>query len=311
MEVRPYKAAFEHQWNQFNATAFNGHFLFDRRYMDYHAERFSDKSLLIFDNDILIGLLPACVTEEQIISHGGLTFGGIILGKAISQRSCIRYLAAIIDYYRNEGARQMRYKAMPALYWPKQYFNVEFALSYLNFKLVRRDASTSIFMAQRGKLSKGRKAAISKAKKHNIQLSESTDFERFFAMQNANIGKKYGASSVHSADEMRLLQSRFPANIKLTLATTEGQLLAGAICYHNRHVKHLQYFAMNAAGEHISATDLIIDHLVDTAASADQTIFDFGISTERDGSYLNEGLSRYKESFGGVTTLYDTYELTL
>ena len=30
------------EWNQFVAQSKNGTFLFDRRYMDYHAERFED-----------------------------------------------------------------------------------------------------------------------------------------------------------------------------------------------------------------------------------------------------------------------------
>jgi len=37
--------------------------------------------------------------------------------------------------------------------------------------------------------------------------------------------------------------------------------------------------------------------------------FDFGISTEDDGRFLNEGLAAYKESFGGRSVVHDFYEL--
>jgi hypothetical protein len=39
--------------------------------------------------------------------------------------------------------------------------------------------------------------------------------------------------------------------------------------------------------------------------------FDFGISTERDGEYLNAQLAYQKEGFGGRGLCYDHYEWTL
>ena len=44
---------------------------------------------------------------------------------------------------------------------------------------------------------------------------------------------------------------------------------------------------------------------------ADKTYFDFGISTERDGAYLNLGLVRNKESYGARGVAYDRYEIAL
>ena len=42
-----------------------------------------------------------------------------------------------------------------------------------------------------------------------------------------------------------------------------------------------------------------------------EAIFDFGISTEQGGRYLNEGLIFQKEGFGARTVVYDTYELNI
>ena len=39
--------------------------------------------------------------------------------------------------------------------------------------------------------------------------------------------------------------------------------------------------------------------------------FDFGISTEQNGSYLNLKLLENKESFGARAVIYDFYELTV
>ena len=45
-------------WNQFNRQSKNYLFMFDRDYMDYHRDRFKDHSLLFYDEDRLIALLP-------------------------------------------------------------------------------------------------------------------------------------------------------------------------------------------------------------------------------------------------------------
>ena len=37
--------------------------------------------------------------------------------------------------------------------------------------------------------------------------------------------------------------------------------------------------------------------------------FDFGISTENDGKYLNNNLFNFKNGFGGGGTLYQTYKI--
>jgi hypothetical protein len=46
MIVRRCTAADQAAWDDFVRTSKNGLFLFERGYMDYHAERFSDHSLL-------------------------------------------------------------------------------------------------------------------------------------------------------------------------------------------------------------------------------------------------------------------------
>jgi hypothetical protein len=45
----PHKGA----WNLFVRSAKNGLFMFDRNYMDYHAGRFSDHSLIAFDEGLI------------------------------------------------------------------------------------------------------------------------------------------------------------------------------------------------------------------------------------------------------------------
>ena len=47
-DIRRYTPSLADEWNAFVAQSKNGTVLFDRRYMDYHADRFSDCSLLFY-----------------------------------------------------------------------------------------------------------------------------------------------------------------------------------------------------------------------------------------------------------------------
>lgn len=77
-----YHASQAREWDQAVGTSRNGTFLLRRSFMDYHANRFTDHSLL-FKNQTghILGLLPAHIRPEQhlAISHGGLTYGGLVL----------------------------------------------------------------------------------------------------------------------------------------------------------------------------------------------------------------------------------------
>jgi len=60
----------------------------------------------------------------------------------------------------------------------------------------------------------------------------------------------------------------------------------------------------------MGALDRIINYLIESY-SADKEYFDFGISTENNGTFLNTGLMANKESFGGRAIVYDSYELEI
>ena len=79
IRVEPYTSQHKQAWDDMIAHSRNGVFLFFRDYMEYHIDRFQDASLLFFDErNLLLAVLPANRNGDQVISHGGLTFGGLI-----------------------------------------------------------------------------------------------------------------------------------------------------------------------------------------------------------------------------------------
>ena len=84
MEIKNYSAERKKEWDNFLETSKSPVFLFKRDYMEYHRDRFKDKSLMFYDDGKLIAILPANVDKKEIVSHGGLTFGGynhVVIGE--------------------------------------------------------------------------------------------------------------------------------------------------------------------------------------------------------------------------------------
>src|SRR4051794_39650681 len=79
--VRRYTPALQAQWDEFISRARNATFLFNREYMEYHAERFLDHSLMLHQGKDLVAVLPANMDADGVLaSHDGLTYGGLVVG---------------------------------------------------------------------------------------------------------------------------------------------------------------------------------------------------------------------------------------
>jgi hypothetical protein len=140
-----------------------------------------------------------------------------------------------------------------------------------------------------------------------VQIAESKDFNAFWEILNGNLISKFNTKPVHSVEEVILLTSRFPENIKLYVAEQKGVILAGTLLYLMKDVIHVQYISASEIGKEIGAIDLLFEKLINIVYSH-IPIFDFGQSTEKSGNYLNENLIFQKEGFGGRGIVYDTYK---
>ena len=91
IKIIHYTDKYKSLWDEFVQKSKNGIFMFFRDYMDYHSYRFEDKSLLFFENNKLIALLPANRNQEDLVSHGGLTFGGIVADDGMTVAGMLKF----------------------------------------------------------------------------------------------------------------------------------------------------------------------------------------------------------------------------
>jgi hypothetical protein len=278
--------------------------------MDYHSDRFEDASLLFYTGDAPIALLPANLRDRTLFSHEGLTFGGVVSGNRMTTGTMIDLFEALLEYLKARGIAKLVYKAVPHIYHSLPAEEDLYALFRTGATLIRRDLSLSIYMPDRMRFQERRRRVIRKAGRRALSVSQSFDFDGFMGTVARVLMERHGVQPVHTGDEMELLASRFPDNIKLFTACDNGSILAGTIIYESDNVAHCQYLASSPEGREAGALDAVINYLVSEHYGS-KKYFDFGISTERDGRFLNAGLCEFKEGFGARAVAYDWYGLGL
>jgi hypothetical protein len=288
----------------------NGTFLHRRGFMEYHADRFVDASVVVRDETgHVLAVLPANRLDQRVISHGGLTYGGLIYSHRLKQAGCIDVLERVVAHYRDAGTTKLTYKAIPQVFHRSMAQEDLYALTRMGAQLSRRDVSTVVDLKANYHFTKGRTWAVNKGRKEGIEVRRQLDPKRFHGLLR-EVLSHHGASPVHSVEELRLLMGLFPDEILLFEATAAGELVAGVLVFDFGHAVHTQYLANSLRGRDIGALDYLIAELM-KLQFADRRYFSFGISTEHDGTVLNEGLIAQKEGFGGVSVCHDFYELAL
>ena len=309
--IKRYSAENKDIWDAFVDASKNGTFMLKRGYMDYHSDRFEDHSLLFYRDEELVALLPASRHGDDLRSHGGLTYGGMICGYDMKQHVMDDCIATLVEYMRSNAINTLLYKSIPYIYhrYPSQ--EDLYSLWRNGAKLVRRDVSTTIeFIENPIKLPKGRKAQISRAKREGIIVGQSEDFETFIALENQVLAQNHQTKAVHTGAELKLLHSRFPDQIKLYVSTYENEIVAGLLLFVYDNMVHTQYMASSGYGRENGALDLLISTIINEYRGQKRYL-DFGISTEDAGKILNAGLISQKEGFCGRSIVYDMYELKI
>ena len=307
--IKKYKEEQKNIWNNFINDSKNGIFMFNRNFMDYHSDRFIDYSLMFYDEkDNLIAVLPANIKDNILYSHQGLTYGGFIVKNEMKQHKMLECFECLVQYMKKNKINNFVYKTIPHIYHSLPSEEDLYGLFRNNAKLLKIEPSTTILLSNPCKMPKGRKAQISRAKRECVTIEESNNFIDFIELENKVLKDNHNAKAVHTGEELILLNSRFPENIKLYIAKYNDEMIAGTVVFIYENVVHTQYMAANEKAREIGALDLVISELINYYKGKKQ-YFDFGISTEQNGKYLNEGLISQKEGFGGRTICNLVWEI--
>jgi hypothetical protein len=311
MRLERYNVKYKDKWDYFVNNSKNGHFFFQRDYMEYHSDRFDDISLLVFnDKEELMSILPASLKNETMYSHQGLTFGGFVVNNEMKAETMLVLFKALKLFCFKNNINKIIYKCTPYIYHLRPSEEDLYALFINNFKLIRRDVTTTINLADKIKYQERRRRAVKKSLNNGLVFEQTSDFIAYWNILEDVLKEQHDAKPVHSAEEIMKLANIFPDNIKLFVAKKEKRILGGTLIFENKQIVHTQYLVNSIEGRDLGALDFVIDRLLNEIYK-DKKYFDFGISNEEAGRYLNTGLIAQKEGFGARAVVHDFYELNI
>ncbi|MGX7668378.1 GNAT family N-acetyltransferase [Flavobacterium pedocola] len=307
--VRKYQKSDYALWNDFINQARNATFLFHRDFMDYHADRFEDFSLLVFEEDSLLAVLPANSADGAVFSHQGLTYGGLVTSGKTKLKTTLSLFKKILEYLEAAQVQKLYMKEFPFFYTDKPSDDLKYLLFITEAKLYRRDLLTVLDLSQELKLSKDRKEGVKRGQKNNLEVRETNDFTEFWTkILIPNLAQKHNVSPVHSLEEITLLKERFPENIHQFNVYHEGSIVAGTTIFETKSTAHSQYISAVTNKNELGSLDFLHHKLLSEVFAA-KKYFDFGISNENQGRNINEGLLYWKETFGSGWVSQDFYEV--
>lgn len=317
MKLRKYAPEDAAQWNQYVQSSKNGTFLFQRSYMDYHAERFPDHSLIaISESGSWTAVLPATTQKNVFSTHAGLTYGGWVTNAAMTCPDMMCLFDQLLEYLELQGFTSIRYKCIPYIYHRLAAQEDLYALFRNNAVIYRRDALSVIDLRSTPTTQERRRRGAKKAARSLIEIRlEQNSTENFAAFWNcleSNLQFQFDRKPTHSLLEIQKLRSLHPDHIRLHAAYAGDKLCAGVLVYLSEPVCHIQYISATTDGKQTGALDLLFFELIKYyQAQKSFSYLDFGISNEHDGRHLNLGLIEQKEGFGARTVAHDFYELAL
>ena len=309
IKIRLYKHTDYELWNSFVDRAKNATFLFHRDFMEYHKDRFDDYSLMIFEKEKLVAILPANRVETTVYSHQGLTYGGLVYNEKVKLVAVLGIFKNILAFLNKNKITKLHLKLIPSIYHEKPAEEINYALFLVDSQLVRTDSMAVIDLTKPFKIAKTRIECIRRGLKNNLIIKEELKFKLFWdTVLQPNLAKKHQAKPVHTVAEIEMLQQKFPSNIRHFNVYYKNKIVAGTTLFISKNVVHPQYVSgMNNKNE-LGSLDFLYHHLI-TNIFRDKIFFDFGISNENQGRKLNEGLLFWKESFGASIFAHNFYDV--
>jgi hypothetical protein len=294
-------------WDTFISEAKNATFLFARDFMEYHSDRFTDYSLLVYKDDLLYAVLPANIVGDKLYSHKGLTYGSLVLSKSAKLLYTFEAFKALLAFLNAKAISTLELRNIPTFYNTMPSDELSYFLFKANATLIKRDALMVIDTSTKIKFQKNRREGINKAKRNGLTIAVDDNFEGFWnEILIPNLQKKHGVAPVHSLEEIQLLATKFPDHIKQVNVYKDNVIVAGTTLFLTKTTIHPQYVSGNSDKNAFGSLDLAYDYIINHFDSS-KRYFDFNISSEENGKALNSGLIFWKESCGARTYVADNY----
>jgi hypothetical protein len=288
-------------WDDVVAASPQGALQHRRRFLDYHGERFSDRSLVVRQDEVVVAVYSAADSPSspgEVVSHPGAAYGGLVLAPGNRASEVPGIVDAMIRHYQESGVRRLVVR--PPWHWTQRRPDEVFT-----HELLRRGATAHAWqlvsvvdLSRPLSLGSRRRRML---KRGTSRLSVSWDVDHlspYWEILEDRLLMSHSAKPTHSLDEAKNLAARFPDNIQLATAWEGREIVGGALIIKESTYQHLQYIAATDAGRDAGATDVVVVAVAERARSEGVKSLSLGSSVAPHDYLVNAGLLDFKSEFG-------------
>ena len=296
--VRQYSSEDYTIWNAFISIAKNATFLFHRDFMEYHSDRFQDFSLLVFEGEKLVSVIPANREGDTVFSHQGLTYGGFVFSDDLVTFEIDLIIAEVILYLKENQIKEFSIKEIVSIYLNERKMETQQSLVKNGAELVEAKMNLAIDFNSNFKVSKSKLKHYNRIKSIGLSIRNEENLTDFWnKVLCPRLEQKFNVKPVHSLKEIIGLKNKFPENIYQYSVYKDEEILAGITVFKTNTVIKSQYGATTEKGEKYRALDYLYITLIDKYKSQ-LDFFDMGTVNDNSKMGYNSGLLNQKKELG-------------
>ncbi len=293
-----YSGKFRRDWDSLVATARNGLFLFFRDFLEYHADRFDDASFLLYRQGKVVALLPAHIVSNELRSHYGLTFGGWVVAPDCRYEDMEVGFNLLEQEMRQLDLARLIYRPVPFPYQSEPCGDDLYLLQQRGARcessILGAFMSTMVDRVGKKQLRKNLRKA---EEKFPCQFHETDDLDRFWDFLTKFLQARHRSEPVHRLDEIKLLKSRFPENIRFAVASNGDEWYGGEVLFLSGQVTRFQYGFRNLE-QSLSNVHLRLFEWIRRQPEYLRPWIDLGTSMDPESGRLLKSLHGHKENLG-------------
>ena len=301
-------------WDEYVLHSNNGTIFHLRKFLAYHKKRvFEDSSFIFYRQNKIIALFSGAIINHSLYSHPGASFGGFVyndLPFKLSQK----IVELLIETVQQQNLNKIVIIPSPFIYYKKYNEAMEYCLYIKDFNITEYYISSFVELIKNPiDLMHDRKKRYIKKLNSGINISPSNDINAFYPILVDNKAR-HKVKPTHSKEELKILMTQFPEQIKLLLSYKDKKIIGGSLIFiTNKNTCILFYNMIDYRYQDLQVASLQIYESLKWAKENGLQFLDIGVSQlYKDKKIIpHDSLINFKEQFGAQAMIRKVMELTL
>lgn len=285
------------EWDEFILTSSNGNWLQTRKFLRLQHGHENDRYFTCRD---VAGQPLACISGRLVdgcfVSHPKSTYGGVVFRRGLSVSETVQATRVLLTSVLSSVEAPISVRTPPS--WLNDHGCEDdiFSLLYLGGIVTRTTLSTVL---PRGHFqpSSNRRRQIRKAENLGFRATWDVEAAEAYALIERNL-ERHRVKPTHTQSQFFELLELSDWVSLVGARSAYGILASTIVLFHLPGAVHMQYIASDDEQRKLGALDVSVQEVV--KRYGEDWNISFGISTSGNGKDINDGLFKYKTSWGGI-----------